>query len=323
MYINITDSETGNNKGSSGQLINYLEKENHITSEENKEKELWFNNLKNDIVPQEVRVKIDNNIAKLGRKDAKFFLINISPSEKEITDLKEKFGEQGAEEQLKKYALRVMDAYARNFQRTGIESSKDLLWYGKLERNRYYRHTDDEVQQGIAQTGQIKSGEQMHVQIVVSRKDMTNKIKLSPMNNSRGRNQQHSAKIGQFDRIAFKESGELIFDQMFGYNRSIKDTVNYALTMKNGNVEQKRTMYLLNELDHKLNQTEREIIHETAKDIYPNNHLNLEELIDAIGSSTTSILSALLSSEPLQYENEEQYFPQQKKKKKKKRSPRG
>src|SRR5690606_30465852 len=163
MYINITDSETGNNKGSSGQLINYLEKENHITSEENKEKELWFNNLKNDIVPQEVRVKIDNNIAKLGRKDAKFFLINISPSEKEITELKEKFGEQGAEEQLKKYALRVMDAYARNFQRTGIESSKDLLWYGKLERNRYYRHTDDEVQQGIAQTGQIKSGEQMHV----------------------------------------------------------------------------------------------------------------------------------------------------------------
>jgi len=29
MYINITASETGNNKGSSGALVNYLEKENN------------------------------------------------------------------------------------------------------------------------------------------------------------------------------------------------------------------------------------------------------------------------------------------------------
>lgn len=127
MYINITDSETGNNKGSSGQLVNYLEKENRTAFEEKREDELWFNNLKRNITPQEVRVKIDNNVAKLSRNDAKFFLINISPSEKEIIYLREKFGEKGAEEQLKKYAVGVMDAYARNFKRSGIESSNDLL----------------------------------------------------------------------------------------------------------------------------------------------------------------------------------------------------
>src|SRR5690554_1165751 len=115
MYINIKDSETGNNKGSSGQLVNYLEKEK-------RENELWFNSLNRDITPQEVRVKIDNNVAKLSRKDAKFFLINISPSEKEIAYLKEQFGEKGAEEQLKKYAVGVMDVYARNFKRPGVES---------------------------------------------------------------------------------------------------------------------------------------------------------------------------------------------------------
>src|SRR5690606_26256052 len=240
MYINITDSETGNNKGSSGQLVNYLEKENRIAFEENRENELWFNNLNRDITPQEVRIKIDHNVAKLSRNDAKFFLINISPSQKEIIYLKEQFGEKGAEEQLKKYAVGVMDAYARNFKRPGIESSNDLLWYGKLEHCRYYHHTDEEVKQGIAKAGQPKAGEQMHVQVVVSRKDITNKIKLSPMTRSRGRNKQHSAKLGQFDRVAFKESGELIFDQMFGYDRSLKDTVNYALTMKNGTAQQKR-----------------------------------------------------------------------------------
>src|SRR5690554_4313284 len=318
MYINITDSETGNNKGSSGQLVNYLEKENRTVFEEKRENELWFNNLNRDITPQEVRVKIDNNVAKLSKSDAKFFLININPSEKEITYLKEKFGEKGAEEQLKKYASSVMNIYARNFKRPGIESGKDLLWYGKLEHYRYYHHTDEEVKQGIAKAGQPKEGEQMHVQIIVSRKDITNKIKLSPMNNSRGTNRKHSAKLGQFNRIAFKESGELLFDQIFGYNRSLKDTVTYSLTMKNGNAKQKRAMNLLNEFEDKLPIIERQDIHNTAKDIYSNNHLHLEELLETVGNSATSLLSALLSPEPLIYENtEEQYFPLQKKKKRK------
>lgn len=323
MYINITDSETGNNKGSSGQLVNYLEKENRTAFEEKRENELWFNSLNRDISAQEVRVKIDNNVAKLSRSDAKFFLINISPSQKEITYLKEKFGENGAEQELKKYAVGVMDDYARNFKRPGIESSNDLLWYGKLEHYRYYHHTDEEVKQGIAKAGQPKEGEQMHVQIIVSRKDITNKIKLSPMNNSRGRNKQHSAKLGQFDRVAFKESGELIFDQMFNYNRILKDSITYALTMKNGNVEQKRAIHLLDQLESKRSGTDRQNILDTAKEIYQNNSPDLDQLIDTIGNSAVSILGALFSSEPLMYENSEEQLPHYNKKKKRKRRPPG
>lgn len=204
MYINITDSETGNNKGSSAQLVNYLEKENRNALKEDSSSELWFNDVSRKISPQEVRVEIDNNIAKLCRNDAKFFLVNISPSQKEIAFLKEQFGELGAEDNLKEYAVAVMDAYAQNFKRQGIESSKDLMWYAKLERNRYYSHNDPEVKNGIAKVGEPKEGEQMHVQVIVSRKDKTNKIKLSPMNNSRGSNKEHSAKIGQFNRVASK-----------------------------------------------------------------------------------------------------------------------
>ena len=35
MYINITQNETGNNKGSSGQLVTYLEKENRVAEKLN------------------------------------------------------------------------------------------------------------------------------------------------------------------------------------------------------------------------------------------------------------------------------------------------
>lgn len=130
-----------------------------------------------------------------------------------------------------------MDEYARNFKRPGIESGKDLLWFGKLENHRYYNHYDPEVKEGIRKRGERKEGEQMHVQIIVSRKDATNKIKLSPMNNSRGSNTEHSKKVGQFDRSAFKNSGERLFDEKFSFDRELIDTFRYANTQKKGGLE--------------------------------------------------------------------------------------
>lgn len=70
MYINITKSETGDNKGSSGALVHYLEKENRMKPEnanENKP-EHWFNGMASDIKPHKVRMGIDRNVAKLGRQ---------------------------------------------------------------------------------------------------------------------------------------------------------------------------------------------------------------------------------------------------------------
>lgn len=269
MFINITDSETGNNKESCGALVNYLEKENRLP-ENNLNPEFWFNGIHSEVKPQEVRVKIDNNISKLGRNDAKFFLINVSPSKKEIQFLKQEFGEVNVEEQLKKFAIKVMDEYAQNFKRSGVESNTDLLWYGKLEHYRYYSHTDSEVKQGLRQRGERKEGEQLHIQIIVSRKDITNKIKLSPMNNSRGRNVAHSAKLGQFDRKAFKQSGEKLFDEMFGFERNLKETMYYATILKNGTTQQKKQLL---ELESMLNSV----------------HTNIS--IDKMNQSFTDILS--------------------------------
>ena len=314
MFIHITDSETGNNKGSCGQLVKYLEKENNL-SEQKKDLEYWFNHQNKTISPQEVRVNIDHNIAKLSRNDAKFFLINISPSEQEIMHLKERFGNKGTEEKLKKYANNIMDAYAQNFKRNGIENAKDLLWYGKLEQHRYYHHTNEEVKQGLVKVGETKAGEQMHIQIIVSRKDRTNKIKLSPMNTSRGKNKNHSAKLGQFDRVAFKESGELIFDKMFEFNRSLEDSLHYKLIMKNGNAEQKRTVHLFNQLENKLNDSDRQIIFDTTKDIYRNNSIDFEKIINTIEISM-GLINLLFANNLLENENIEEQSIQKKKKKK-------
>ncbi|WP_209444213.1 DUF5712 family protein [Pedobacter borealis] len=250
MYINITASETGDNKISSGALVNYLEKENNLKTARNSEHgyENWFNGLRNDIRRQEVRVKIDNNIAKLGRDDSKFFLINISPSQKELEHLFKQYGESGAKEKLKEFAVKIMDEYAKNFKRPGIHTNTDLLWFGKVENYRYHKHTDKEVKNGIKQKSDRKEGQQMHVQVIVSRKDLSNKVKLSPQNTSKGKNEKHSAKLGQFNRSAFKQSGEEVFDNLFKFERGLKDKFIYANVMENGTPEQKTQMQMISEL---------------------------------------------------------------------------
>ncbi|MEJ2884177.1 DUF5712 family protein [Pedobacter sp. GR22-6] len=240
MHINITDSEKGNNTGSSGQLVHYLDKENRLDAK--KAPEPWFNGEGLQIESYEVKSRMDQNIAKLCRKDAKFFLINVSPSQKEIAHLKALYKEEDVKQVLKAYAVKVMNEYARNFNRPGIKSHKDLLWYGKVENYRYYSHKDTAVKKGLKKAGERKEGEQLHVQIIVSRKDISNKIKLSPMNNSDGKNQKHSKQMGEFNRSAFKHSGERLFDQLFRFQRGLTETFAYANAQKNGSLEERLAM---------------------------------------------------------------------------------
>ncbi len=296
MYINITKSETGDNKGSSGALVHYLEKENRMQPDKGiaAKPEHWFNGTANDIKPHEVRIGIDRNVAKLGRDDSKFFLINISPSQKELAHLVSQYGEDGAKEKLKEFASKVMDEYARNFKRPGIENHKNLLWFGKLENHRYYSHNDKEVKSGQKKKGERKEGRQMHVQIIVSRKDITNTVKLSPQNTSRGKNKAHSQKLGQFDRTAFKQSGETLFDELFDFERNLKDSMRYANTMKNGTVQQKAPMHTLSELTGRHPQGQplaMELAHDVAQGLFE----NVGEMLTTTGSMAADLLGLLMA----------------------------
>ena len=232
------DKLKGGNRGSCAELVHYLEKENRIYKPEFPEQ--WFNGLGRGYVPYEIKTRIDQNRARLCDKDAKFFLVNISPSQKEIAHLKTLYGEEGAKDKLKAFAIKVMDEYARNFKKVQLRSNEDLLWYGKLENHRYYHYDDKEVKNGTAKRGELKPGENMHVQVIVSRKDITNKVKISPNTNHKHGNKK--LKLGEFNMNAFKSSGERIFDEMFDFNRSISDTFRYANAQINGTLAERMAM---------------------------------------------------------------------------------
>jgi len=291
MYINITDKKEVQNTGSSGKLVHYLEKENR--TENRPEPELWFNGQRSDIEAYEVRRAIDGNRAKLGSHEAKFFLINVSPSRKELAHLKERYGDIGMKEQLKLYTEKVMDEYAKNFKRDGINGNRDLMWFAKLEDHRYYTHKDREVQQGLKKRGEKKEGDQRHIQIIVSRKDITGRYKLSPMNSSKGRNTEHSKKMGQFDRVAFKQSGEALFDREFGFARGLKDTLAHANILKNGSLAQREQLDLLMEADRDIGY-DGSFLNGLATEISKDSYTSSIDLVEQITQGLGGLLGTLL-----------------------------
>lgn len=311
MYINITDNKEAANKGSSGKLVNYLEKENRV--ENGKEPELWFNHQRQDLQAYEVRRALDGNNAKLGKDEAKFFLVNISPSQKELAHLKEHFGKAELKEQLKEYAEKVMDEYAGNFKRPGINSSKDLLWFAKLENHRYYTFKDKEVQNGTKKRGEKKAGDQLHIQVIVSRRDITNKIKLSPMNSSKGRNAEHSKKMGQFDRMAFKQCGETLFDEKFNFERNLKDTLAYANIYKNGSLAQREQLDMLRQ-GASGNYESRLMANELAQGVAEGLFQTTGTMLETVGKTIGSFLEIMM--EPVYVAPEPDPFKRKKKKKK-------
>lgn len=205
-----------------------------------------------------------------------------------------------------------MDAYALNFNKDSITSSKNLLWFGKLEHFRYYSNTDQKVKDGEVNTGDIKEGEQMHLQIIVSRKDITNKIKLSPKNNSRGKNVVHSSKFGQFDNLAFKENSEKLFDSMFDYQRGLKEKLAYSVTMDKGSVEEKKVLNILEQIEDKLNEPSKEEYFQVIEDISLDFSLDLDNIIEIFDSKGTGLLTNLLTTENNEY-NENMQFSKKKK----------
>lgn len=282
MFINITDKKEAANKGSSATLVHYLEKENRLP--EKKIPERWFNGVARGIQPHEVYRSIDGNVAKLGKSDAKFFLVNISPSQKEIAFLTERFGKEGARQQLKDFAVRVMDEYAKNFKRDGVAGQQDLLWFAKLEDHRYFSFNDAEVKKGERMRGEKKDGEQIHIQVIVSRKDITNRIKLSPQNTSKGKNEEHSKKMGQFDRLAFKQSGEALFDEMFGFDRGLRDSLAYANVQKNGTLSQREELAAL---------SLEEAISRSSVDVRPNDQLDVSRKDSVLETLETGLADTL------------------------------
>lgn len=183
------------------------------------ETQLMFFNMNGQVVPaSEVRDKIDRHHSGLHKDDAKFYCIMLDPSDPEIAAMGKDLTERLANG--KQYVFDIMDAYARNFHREGIEDRHNLTAYAIPH---LYK-------------GKEKK-EQLHWHIIVARKDASNKYKLSPLTNHRSTTK--GAVKGGFDRVAFDKECEQLFDKRFGYARKVEESFDYCLAQKKGTPEQK------------------------------------------------------------------------------------
>jgi len=141
MYITITPQKLGGNYAqSSADFVGYLEKENEGLNESNKEH--FFNQHREGITAEKVVKEIDENTAKLKKKEPKFYSITVSPSSYELKRL------QNSREDLKKYTREVMKDYVSSFHRE-INGRpihiRDIKYFAKIEHQRFFKGTDKQI----------------------------------------------------------------------------------------------------------------------------------------------------------------------------------
>jgi len=219
MHIDFSPPSNGtyNNAGSSRELVNYMEHEDLERMEKGIYTEGFFNLTKDNIYKSTVIKDIDTNIGQLLKTDAKFYAIHVSPSEKELQAMG--CTEQEQAQAMKRYIREVfIPEYAKNFNKE--LSASDIKFYSKIHFDR--SRSDNE--------------QNMHCHLIVSRKDQSNKKKLSPLTNHK--DTKKGTVTGGFDRVNLFQQAEQGFDKLFGYNRQISESFKYANTMKNGSISE-------------------------------------------------------------------------------------
>lgn len=283
---------TYNNAGSCRQLANYCDHEDMERIAEGIFVEGFFNLTNDDVPKAEVIRQIDSNIGQLMKTDAKFYAIHVSPSEKELSQMGKTEKEQS--EAMKRYIREVfIPAYVHNFNKNLSED--DIKFFGKIHFKR------DRSENKL----------NMHCHLIVSRKDQSNKKKLSPLTNHR--NTKKGAIKGGFDRKTLFQQSETGFDKLFGYERNLQETFAYCNTMKNGTVAEKLKMQ---EKEISLNK-DNNIESDVMKSIQ-------HEVMSSVSQSlSTEVVSSLFSILPSASDltmnpNPEDEYPLRKPKKKKK-----
>lgn len=219
MHIDFAPPSNGtyNNAGSCRQLANYMEHEDLERIEKGIYTEGFFNLTEDNIYKSKVVKDIDSNIGQLLKTDAKFYAIHVSPSENELRAIGNTEQEQA--EAMKRYIREVfIPEYAKNFNK-GL-SEADIKFYGKIHFDR--KSSDNELN--------------MHCHLIVSRKDQTNKKKLSPLTNHK--NTKSGIIKGGFDRVNLFQQVEQGFDKLFCYERQQTESFNYHNTMKNSSISE-------------------------------------------------------------------------------------
>ena len=199
------------NSGSCLAAAMYCEHERQELMKKGMNPVAFFHQYSDFVSTREVIERIDNNKKKLRKEDAKFFVLTVSPSADEQRKMGHTLEERIAA--FKNYIRNgVMSEYAKNFGR-GL-SADDIMYYA-------YVH----VERGM------KTDEQMHAHIIISRRNMDNSISLSPQSNHRS---GKGVIAHGFDRDSFYAKCEHVFDNMLSYSRPVEESYEYRNAMKNG-----------------------------------------------------------------------------------------
>jgi len=239
-----------NNKSSCITLAEYLQKENESEPDENKT--AFFNTKYDSCASTTVINNIDKNVQKLTKRDDKFYMLSLNPSHREAQNLiknvtgksVENFDQLNSEEkqlvfeELRNYTRNSMDLYAQNFNRENIKSGDDLVYYAKIETQRKYHHYDKDVKEGKAKNGDYKSGLNLHMHIIVSRKDITGKIKLSPLAKSKGNTWELNGKQVNrgFNHLKWKNECNEMFWNNYKYTEKYSSSFQIRINENNINI---------------------------------------------------------------------------------------
>ena len=213
--------EGGNNKGSCAALATYLEHEDEERIAEGKDIMPFLTPDGVEVTKGEVIEKIDRNHSHLGKNDDKFYSITVAPSAEEIKAM----GKTEAEQY--KSGLKLMraisDSYAENFNNAEVKTASDLIFFWKFH---FTRGDDGDLQ--------------FHMHGMVSRKSKGiggKSLKLSPM--TKHSNTENGPVKGGFNRKAFFERCEKLFDALFHYDRKVAESFAYSNAIAHGTPEQK------------------------------------------------------------------------------------
>ncbi|MGB3775907.1 MAG: MobB family relaxase [Leeuwenhoekiella sp.] len=197
MYITITPQKLGKNFSKSvSDFVDYLEKENEGVDAG--EREFFFNQYEDNILPEQVVKDIDNNTAKLEKTEPRFYSITVSPSKYELSKI------QNDGEALKKYTKELMKDYVTSFNRE-INGRpiriEDIKYYAKIEHQRSFKGNDKQVRENQAFTTKIL--------------ELKNEIKKVEKGQSGGSIAKLQKEIGRLERQApHQQDGKRIVQGM-------------------------------------------------------------------------------------------------------------
>jgi hypothetical protein len=221
MNIKIQGGGTGTyaNTGSCFGVVSYLRHEDAKRQEQGEQVEPFFDQ-RGTVSSKEVTEKIDGNKAKLSKSESKFYVITVSPSQKELQAMGKTPQEQA--QNFREYINNdLMQKYGEGFNK-GLNKD-DIMYFAKIHHER-------------KPGGELD----MHAHIIVSRKDMSNTKKISPQTNHRGNGKTGTVK-GGFNRSEFYSQAEQSFDSKFNHNRDYRESYEYNNAMKNGTLQDKQT----------------------------------------------------------------------------------